>query len=85
MQDVDELGQLQVLVDSWSSTQQTVFDQEIDQWRFRLGAWATARCRQFEPAFYETLLKYFLSEIDAFDVMLLQFYRGICVSIIVLT
>jgi len=33
---------------SWSSIQQTVIDQAIDQWRFRLRARVTTRVEQFE-------------------------------------
>ena len=44
--DVDELRRC--LIDTWSSIQQTVIDQTIDQWQFRLTEWVRARGRQFE-------------------------------------
>ena len=44
--DVDELRRC--LIDTWSSIQQTIIDQMIDQWRFRLRAWVRARGGQFE-------------------------------------
>ena len=46
VRDVDELRRC--LIDIWSSIQQTVIDQMIDQWRFRLRAWVRAGGRQFE-------------------------------------
>ena len=46
VRDVDQLRRC--LIDTWSSIQQTVIDQTIDQRQFRLRAWVRARGRQLD-------------------------------------
>ena len=64
VQDVDELKRR--LIDCWSSIQQAIIDQAIDQWRVRLRACIRAKGGQFEQLLYVFVLHCLLTVIFQF-------------------